>query len=278
MPDVYQGVVGRQLRVPLRDSLGTTGLALEDFTIYAASEASWVADAEATLELILIEVDSENFPGYYELALTPVGEGLLYLSVAGTDTHHLAVQAAHEGVDLVGTVQAGAEGTYTVTVEDDGGSPVSGATVKIYSSGGTRLVARGTTNAAGQVAFGLPTGSYYVRVYVDGYDCTEVNPTEILVVADPTVDPVVLSAVPESPLAGGSVTLLGTCLGDTLADVDVLFDGEVVAASALAEGGTAVVASVPEAAGGPVSLQVRKPDPSNPGEYLVSNIVWVEIV
>ncbi len=120
---VYSAVKTRQIRVPIVDSLDTTGLVLADFTITASISGEYSADPETDLSLSLDEVDSVNLPGYYELVITPSEVGTTYLKLVDNDTHELHLQVEHEGLDLVGEALRGAEGTLEINVVDAVAAP-----------------------------------------------------------------------------------------------------------------------------------------------------------
>ncbi len=268
---VYQATSGQQLSVPIGDE---TGQQLEDYTVFAVVEGAIVASPAETLSMTLVEVDDAEAPGFYLLTLTPPAAGLLYLTLSrGEDEWELVLQVAHEGLDLLGAAQAGAEGNYTVTLLDDLEAPIDGAVVKVYSASGSRLVARGLTNSEGAVTFGLPVGTYYVRAYKTGYNFTSVNPSEITVISDDESSPVLAELVPESATAGGPLAVRGHHFGDA---PEVSIDGTWYAAEVDSTGSVAVV-TVPEDAAALTTVRVRKADPNNPGEYLQSGAMYLEV-
>lgn len=92
-----------------------------------------------------------------------------------TTTPDIIVEIWEDNTQLLG---AGSTST-TVTV-DDGTNPLDSVDVWITTdSGGSNVVARGYTNASGQVSFLLDTGSYYVWKQISGYAFT--NPETLTV-------------------------------------------------------------------------------------------------
>lgn len=267
---ILQAVVARQIRIPLRDSLATAGLLIGDFTFSAFVNGSRVADPETSWSMALSEVDSVNLPGVYELRLTPTTAGLLYLRAVDNDDNEWHLQVAHEGVDLIGRALYGAEGTYTLTVTDSGDNPVEGVLVRVFTSTGSRQVARGYTDASGEVEFELPTGTYQTRYSKTGWDFSGVNPTEITVTADDTVAPALDQLLPSSAGVGDTVAVQGQFfVGD---NVTVLFGDTPtsVTPDEVSSDGTLLVFTVPSGSGS-TTIRVRQDDPNNPGEYLTSS-------
>jgi len=266
---VYQAVKGQQLRVPIIDSSDTTGLALTDFTITAVVSGSYASDPTTDLSMTLAEVDAVNAAGYYELVLTPSETGLTYLKLVDNDTHELHFQVAHEGLDLLGDVGYGAEGTLEVAVEDSSGNPIEDVTVRVLTNTGSGLVARGSTDSAGAAAFDLPTGDYYTRFSKTGYDFSDYTPTEVVVTSWESTTPTLLELLPTEASEGDSVAVRGRYfLGD---NVVAVVAGDDVTPDAISDDGTVMIFVVPADLDSPATIRVKKDDPDNDGEYLTSS-------
>jgi hypothetical protein len=129
---------------------------------------------------------------YYSLSGGSVDANACYLAVfktadATVDTQHIpalwAVPAWVANVDAKvstrGTLGVGSTAT-TVTV-NDGVNPLDGVDVWVSTdAGGANVIARGTTNASGQVTFMLDAGTYYCWKQLAGYTFT--NPQTLVVV------------------------------------------------------------------------------------------------
>jgi hypothetical protein len=269
-----EAVVNRPLRVQVVDPADTTGLLLGDFTLLGVMGAAVLTDPTTDLSLVLDEVDDTGAPGYYELSITPTQTGLLYLRLTrGGDVFEFPVQVLHEGLDLLGEQLYGAEGDCTITVEA-GGSAEPGVLVRIFDAAGTKMLARGTTDSAGEVTFGLPVGTYQVRLYKSGVNFTDDNPTTITVSPNTDVSPVLDGIVPTSASIGDRVALHGRFFGtDT---VEVLFGAaSAVAVDEVNSSGTVAVIDVPAGLTDTViPVRVQKPDLNDlPDGKLISNSV-----
>ena len=269
MPEVYEAVQFREIRVPLVDPADTTGLVLGSFTVEGVSAGARLATATTSLSMTLAEIDSSNIAGLYEVAITPPDPGLLFVRMTrGADVFEYSLQAQHEAIDVLGLDQAGADGDFTITV-DDGTDPIVGATVFIYDSAGTKLLTRGTTDSNGQVTGSLPTGSYKTRSTYDGYESMAL--TTLTIVANTNVPPLVDVILPGSAAEADRVAIGGRFFA---ADAEVLFGvASPVTPLAVYGQGTLLVAVVPAGLSGVVAVRVRKPDPDNPGGYIESNTV-----
>ncbi len=126
----------------------STGVAISDLTIKATSGSSYLSDPATTLQLALNEISSGSAPGWYELRVIPPTAGVIYMTVAvGDYSGSFALQVEHEGIDMVGYRQAGAEGDYTFTAEDSSENAIEGASVRVYDSAGTGFITRGNTES-----------------------------------------------------------------------------------------------------------------------------------
>jgi len=275
MPNIYQAVKGRQLRIPIIDSSDTTGLVIGDFTISAAVAGALSSDPETDLSLTLAEVDDSDLPGYYELVVTPSEVGLTYLRLVDNDTHEIHLQVAHESQDLIGQTLYGAEGTLEITVEDASENPIEGVLVRLLTSTGSGLVGKALTDSSGEVSFDLPTGSYYARFSKSGYDFSEENPTSVVVLAWENVTPVISELLPSTASEGDSVAIKGSYFnGD---NPIVTIGGEEVTPEAVSDDGTVLIFVVPEELDSPATVRVKKDDPDNEGEYLTSSSLSLTI-
>ena len=230
---------GEQLWIPFPNS--TTGIVIGDLlNLQVSTNGSRVADPVADLGLTLFEVDSVNQPGMYYLRLTPDTAGTLFVRFthgAHNFDFTLSIQGALFSDD-------GLEGDYTVTI-DDGTDPVQGAQVTVYDAAGTALVARGITDANGDVTFyGLPVGNYQVRAFKSGVDFSAINPTTITVVASSGAAPIIEEAFPGTISIGDHLVILGRLFDP--ADTQVLFGAEAtVAPVSVNAAGTAILVEVP---------------------------------
>jgi hypothetical protein len=255
---VYQAVKGRQLRIPIVDSSDTTGLVIGGFTITGVISGSYSSDPVADLTLVLVEVDAINVPGYYELVVTPSEVGLTYLKLVDNDTHEIHLQVEHEGVDIIGETMRGAEGTLELIVEDSGSTAIEGALVRILTSSGSGLVARGYTDSDGEISFDLPVGSYYARLSKQGYDFSDYNPTSVAVTSWASTTPVVEELLPSEASEGDSVAVRGQFfLGD---NVVALVAGDEVTPEAVSDDGTILIFVVPTDLDSPAAIKVQKDD------------------
>jgi hypothetical protein len=267
---IYQLTAGRQQRIPITHSAATTALTLGSFTLVAYANGAEVTDPTTDWTLTLSEIEASNLPGYYELRVTPPEEGLLVLSVTeGAYSEDLVFQVAHEALDLLGATKVGSEGDYVLTVTDEDADVVEGALVRVYDSSGSKMIAKATTDALGEVTLGLPVGSYEVRSYKDGYDFSAQNPTTITVVANANVAPVLSEIVPAEASLGSPLALAGLYFG--LADSQVLFGATLAASVEVSVKGKVAVVVIPVSLTDTVvNVKIRKPDPDNEGEYLTS--------
>jgi hypothetical protein len=257
--------VGSDVWVPFPEKVA--GLTLGDLDdLEVSTNGVAFLDPVAEIGLTLFEVDSVNQPGMYYLRLVPDRAGYLFLRFRHT---------AHE-FEYAISVQdppfsdAGLEGDYTVTI-DDGVDPVQGAQVTVYDAAGTKLIQRGTTDAAGQVTFyGLPVGNYQVRAFKEGVDFSAINPTTITVVASDSAAPIIDEALPTTVSIGDSMVILGRLFDP--ADTQVMFGSEAtVAPTSVNAAGTAILVEVPAGLTNTViALRVTKA-----GGTLLSNIVTV---
>lgn len=267
--EILKGIVGTELVLPIVEDTVETGHDIDDYTILAIS-GSIVYDP-ADLDPSVTEVNSSTTPGYYELRLTPLAADTLYLKVTrGLATFEFAVQ-----VELNTKVADHAqEGDYLLTIES-GVSPVpiQGATVRVFDVAGTTLVTRGTTDSLGRVTFPLPAGMYQVRVNKTGYDFSDISPSNITVMPNSDVSPQLSELVPATGEIGDVIAISG--LYFELDSSEVLFGAEeTVDPIAVSSDGKTVVVEVPAGLTlTAIPLRVRKPDPNNPGEYLLSNVL-----
>jgi hypothetical protein len=265
------GVVDSLLRIPLPDS--ATGLVLGNYLETVSENGVFVGDPVVDLGLGLLEVDSVDAPGLYQLQLTPRVAGTLYVQlVRGGDRFMYTVQVSEPTFS-----DAALEGDYTVTV-DDGSGPVPGAIVRVFDAAGTRLVQRGVSDALGQVTFyGLPTGNYQVRAYKDGVDFSSVNPTTITVVPNQNELPVASEVLPVEGSIGEVLVVSGTFFDPD--DMQVQFGAEAtVAADYVNAAGTLLLVTVPTLTGTVFALRVDKEDPGSPPARLSSNaLTWVRV-
>jgi hypothetical protein len=260
---------GRQLRVPILIEAATTGLELADFTIISAAQGSHLADPAATLTLTLEETDDVEAPGYYELLVVPHVLGLISVVLQyGGETHGAYL---HVGLPNPYVSQYGAEGTHTFTVQDSGENPIEGVVVRVFTSAGGGMLARGTTDAAGQASFDLPAGDYEARLTKSGYSFS--NPEEFTVVEGEVEDPYVDFLLPTTAAVASRVAISGRFFtGD---NVTVLAGGETVSPDISADG-RLLTFLVPDV-DSPATIIVRKDDPDNVGEYLTSESLTLTV-
>lgn len=268
---LLEGVVDSLLRIPLPDS--AAGLVLGNYLETVSENGGYVADPVADLGLALLEVDSIDAPGLYQLQLSPRSVGTLFVQlVRGADRFLYTVQVSEPTFS-----DATLEGDYTVTV-DDGGGPVPGATVRVFDAAGTRLVQRGVSDALGQVTFyGLSTGNYQVRTSKDGVDFSSVNPTAITVTPNQNEAPVLDDALPLEGSIGDVLALTGRFFDPD--DTQVRFGAEAtVAADHVNAAGTVLLVTVPALTGTVFALRVDKEDPTAPPARLLSNsLTWQRV-
>ena len=275
---VHQVVLGQQIKLPLHVSDGTTGLTLGTIgSVIVVQDGEFVADPATTVGLALVEVDSVNAPGVYELTATPTAElyALIAVAIVATsETIDFHLRIAAESAELIGTGYLGAEGQVTLTAEDAGSNPLEGVTVRIYTSSGGGLVARGFTDASGEISFDLPTGDYEARFTKTGYDFSSYNPTEITVDPYESLTPVITTSLPSAYTIGEVAAIHGKYFHGE--NVSVLVDAAVVVPDEVAASKDLLVFTVPDAAG-EATIKVRKDDPDNPGGYITSTGISVTI-
>jgi hypothetical protein len=265
--DVVKATEGVEIKLPLPESI--TGQTLADFAeVLVVNDGLYVANPETDLGLALDEVDSINAPGFYIVRITPDRTGTLY------------VHLRHSSHDFDYTIQVSEseavsdpslEGEFTITV-NDGTDPVQGAVVRIFEAGGTLLVTRGTTDALGELTVSLPIGTYQYRVFKDGYDATDVNPTIFVVQPNDDVSPVISELVPDTASIGDVIAVQGGFFADA-ADAEVEFGAEATVAADFVSGDRKVLlVTVPTLTGTIIPIRVSKPDPANlPSGKLYSN-------
>ena len=265
-------VADREVLIPLPLGTGETGKSLGDLAIKASNGTSYVAAPTSTFSLTLTEVDSVNLPGVHVLRVIPTTSGSIYLSVvhtAGSYTQEFHIQVGHQDLDLLGTEAQAAAGDLVVTVQAPADTAIEGALVRVYDTAGTSLVTTGTTAADGTVTFGLPAGTYKTRVSKANYDFSSINPTTVVVVANDSVTPIISTFLPTSAAGSATIAIFGRYFHATSSAV--LFDAAATATSNVSADGTALLIAVPAGSAGTLAVQVRKPDPANPGSYLTSN-------
>jgi len=266
--DIYNAVVGREMEVPLWFGV-TTGLTLATLDSVDAIDGTEIIDFEDDLGASLEEIG--GVPGYYLLTFVPRRSGTLYLNlVDGAVVNEFVVQSVLPVPPMVADPSIESDHTITVQV---GGDNVPGATVRVYNEAGTTLLARGLTDSQGQVTFVLEAGAYQTRVSKVGYDFASVNPTDIIVIPNDNIVPRLDEILPSSASIGDTVTLLGQFFDDEESEVmfgaatpePALFVSPVTRALMVV-----VPAGLTDLA---IPVRVRKPDPENPGEYFLSNVV-----
>ncbi len=242
---------------------------LSDGLFLEAGGLTWGATAAS---LAMTEVDAVNFPGLYVYIIATSAlvyedsyPGYLFHKTNATpdvvETELVVPQQrpAIEGVALLGAV-----GDAVFTVEDTLSTPIQGALVRVYDSAGTELLTQGITDASGNVTFGLPLGSYQVRVSADGYDFSGINPTSVTVVANDDVTPELDGIVPSTgALEGERIALHGRFFGDT--NVEVVF-GTISTVTLVDVNTDQTVATcvVPAGTTGlTVPIRIQKLDPAN---------------
>ena len=253
-----EAVEGQEIKLPLEEITGQTLVDFSEVTVI--NDDVYVADPATALGLTLTEVDSVNAPGFYMVAVTPSKPGTLHIHMVRatfTFDYTLYVKAAEPVSD------PSLEGEFTITV-NDGADPVQGAVVRIFNAGGTLLVTRGTTNAAGELKVSLPVGTYEYRVYKDGFDATSVNPTVFTVQPNDDISPLLEEVVPGSASIGDTIMLLGSFFHSSSTEVE--FGTEAtVAADFVSSDLKALLVTIPAGLTGTIiPLRVVKDDPANP--------------
>ena len=263
-----QGTVGQVLTVPIVEDVLETGNTIFDYTILAITD-SVMFDQDDDLEVSLVEVNNVSAPGYYELNLTPIAAGLLYLKVSrGLAVFEFAIQVSHAEV----VADPSLEGDYEVTVTS-GSKPVAGATVRVFDSTGTTLIARGLSNLLGKAEFPLPAGQYQVRINKDGHDFSAISPSLITVFPNDNVTPRIDEILPSSASIGDVIAVKGQFFHED--ETYVVFGTEAtVAADSISTSLDVVLVEVPAGLTQiAIPLRIRKPDPDNIGQYLYSNVL-----
>lgn len=94
------------------------------------------------------------------------------------DDQAIIIRLFDRNIDDLDTLGAGSI-SWTITV-DDGSNPLDGVDVWITTdASGNNLVARGLTNALGQVTFMLDAGTYYAWKQLAGYTFTNPQSFEV---------------------------------------------------------------------------------------------------
>ena len=244
---VYQAAVGVQVRAAFSH---VPGLTLQSFDPSFWENGSAVAAGDLGANLVEVEA------GYYELVFTPREVGLVSAWLSNGVFQEIVVFQVSPGVEV-------AEGDLQLTVKDGAGNPHDGVTVRVFS--GTRLVIRSVTPSSGEVTVGLPVGDYSVRYSKPGVEFGGAQ--SVTVTANDEVTPLLDAVYPSEATVGDRVLLRGAWFGD-----DATFDG--VVSVAVTSGDDLMLVAVPAGLTNvAVQVRVRKPDPTNPGQYLSSNAV-----
>lgn len=265
----YQAFVGRPIEVIV--DLGSTGLTFGTLTTAKASDGiTVIADLEVDLGASLSEVHAVQFPGIYVFEVTTVREGTLYVSLtAGVVTRTFEIQSQLSKPYTV--VDPAQDGDYTVTVTV-GATPIPDAFVRIYDVGGTVLITQGVTNSLGKVTFALAAGQYQVRVRKSGYDFSGTTPYSIIVLPNDEVSPQAYELLPDTGSIGDMIAIRGEYFH--LSDTEVLFGTTLATPSIVSQQGTVLLVQVPAGlTDTAIPVRVRKPDPNNIGQYILSNIL-----
>lgn len=265
----YQAIVGQPVEVVV--GLGSTGLTFGTLTTAKAADGiTIVDDLEAELNATLSEIHAVQFPGIYVFMVTPVREGTLYVSLtAGVVTQTFEVQSQLRRPYTI--VDPAQDGDYTVTVTV-GATPIPDAFVRIYDVGGTVLVTQGITNSLGKVTFALAAGQYQVRVRKSGYDFSGTTPYTITVLPNDDVAPQAYELLPSTGSIADTIAIRGEYFH--LDDSEVLFGVTSAVPLVVSQQGTVLLVEVPAGlTDTAVPVRVRKPDPNNVGQYLLSSVL-----
>jgi len=260
---------GEEVILPLFVGVTNTGKVLGDFTVLAVQGAV-VLDIDDDLSMAIDEVNPSTAPGYYEVTLTPLEAGTIYLSIMLGVTvleYALLVSPASTVADPA------LEGDFVVTV-DNGVDPIPEATVRVFNAAGTTLVTRGATDSLGEVTFALAAGQYQLRFSKDGIDFQDDNPTNIIVNPNDDVVPILNELVPATGSIGDVIAIQGVAFHEN--DSEVIFGTEAtVAADFVSARLDLIVVTVPAGLTNlAIPLRVQKPDPNNlPLGKLLSNVI-----
>lgn len=267
--DIYRATVGKEFEIPLKFGV-ITGLTLGTLdTVFAADGISILSFA-ADLGAILTEVNAITAPGLYLLKFTPRRAGAMYVQlVEGAEDRTFVVASELSVPPMV--ADPALEGDHVITVQV-GASLIQGATVRIFNTSGV-LIARGLTDAAGQVSFPLEAGAYEARISKDGLDFSAVNPLPLTVVPNNNTTPVLTEILPGSAAIGATILLRGQFFHLTASEVLFGTATPVPAASVSPDLRAALVVVPAGLTDTALAVRVRKPDPDNPGSYLLSNVV-----
>lgn len=270
--NIFKATVGIEVEIPV--VLGTTtGLTLSMVDNVRFADGIAVVDLldfEPDYSATFTEIHTVLLPGVYLLKFTPLRAGELYIKlVEGAHTFECVVQSSLAVPPFVADPSLEADYTVTVSV---GATAIPGASVRVYNSAGTSLVTQGTTDSLGQVTFALEAGQYQIRIRKDGYDFSAQNPTTITVLPNDNVPPQIDELLPATGSIGDVVAILGKFFSE--ADSEVVFGTEAtVPAEFVSSRGTALTVTVPAGITAvAIPIRVRKPDPDNVGQYLLSNV------
>jgi hypothetical protein len=263
--NVLQGVIGKQLHIPLFNSALSTSQTLADFTVDASINGSYISAPFTSLSAALTEIDQSNFAKAYSLRIIPDQIGDLFITLYnGGYEESFLVQVQSVDISNINSSLYGTIADYVFTV-DDGSSSLEGATVRLYNSAETALYLVLTSDIEGKVYFSVPPADYKIRINKTGY--TFNNPVSITVCANSTATPIVEEIVPTTVAAGGTLVVKGEYFSST---AEVLFGVTAVSITAASNDGEAVIVSVPSDLTTSSIVRVRKPDPDNLGSYLTS--------
>lgn len=250
---------GTSKTLHLNNTALITGLVVADFTFVCYSSSAAVTSTNASFSVTELETD------HYAASVTFTNPGSYYVSITySTYTEDFQIEVDSEDLSLLSRKVGTAESDYVFTANDSEGAIVTDATVRLFDSGGTKLLTKGLTGADGKVTFTLPIGSYKARVSKTGYDFSSVNPVSVTVTADADLSPIVSEFIPTSVSASSALCIKGLHFVSTSV---VFVNGSSTTITGVSTDNSTLLLDLPAGLTSSVAIKVGNPDSSNPGSF-----------
>jgi hypothetical protein len=260
--DIITTKKGLPISVHLHDAVLIASLVSTGFTVVCYS--STASKTTTSISFATAELGT-----YHYLASAVFADpGQYYLSIVySTFSVEYQINVVTEDLSFVSSKLSGEEGDYIFTVVDSNSAVLSGATVRLFDSGGTTMLTKATSDSEGKVYFALPVGTYKARVSKSGYDFSSSNPYTLTVKASAYLAPVVSEFLPTSPSSSGTLCITGR---NFISGTKVYINSALTTPASIASAGNALAVTLPAGLGTTVLIKVSNPDPDNVGSYLSS--------